>query len=128
MTIPTRELINKVKKELNIEHDKELAELAGVKVGTLTQSIARNSFQYELLIPYLVSKGIDLNVIFSDGFHPDTKQNEILKTLETKYLGYQEYGKMVTENVDKDIQTLIEKYDGLIVVIKDIYKEEGILV
>lgn len=128
MTISARELIDRVKKELGIEHDKDLAEIAKIKIGTLSKAIGRNSFQYEILIPYLVSKGIDLNVIFSDGFHPDTKQNEILKILETKYLRYQEYGKMVTGNVDKDIQTLIEKYDGLIVVIENIYKEEGILV
>lgn len=59
-----RKLIDNVKKELNIEHDKELAELAGIKTGTLTQAIARNSFQFETLIPFLLSKGVDLNRIF----------------------------------------------------------------
>lgn len=59
-----RKLIDNVKKELNIEHDKELAELAGIKIGTLTQAIARNSFQFETLIPFLLSRGVNLNRIF----------------------------------------------------------------
>lgn len=59
-----RKLIDNVKKELNIEHDKELAELVGIKIGTLTQAIARNSFQFETLIPFLLSRGVNLNRIF----------------------------------------------------------------
>lgn len=122
-----RNIINRIKKELNIEHDKELAELSGIKIGTLTQAIARNSFQYEIWIPFLIEKGIDLNILNLDNLTIKTEQPNMLKNLETKYLFYKEYvGLRVVEKLDDDIQALIEKYDGLVVVLENLMEQEGI--
>lgn len=113
-----RKLIDKIKKELNVEHDKELAELAGIKIGTLTQAIARNSFQFETLVPFLVSRGVDLNRIFgtaSDG----SEFQEIADAVKQRCEMYRDFGgHAMIEKFQKDIREKIERYDKILAIIQ----------
>lgn len=111
--LTTRKLIDNVKKELHIEHDKELAELAEIKVGTLTQAIARNSFQFETLIPFLLGRGVDLNRIFvSDGVNTIAKIDPAIIQLESKLLEYNKFSeKFIAGPFKAELEHLYEKYD-----------------
>lgn len=106
-----RKLIDKVKKELNIEHDKELAELSGIKIGTLTQAIARNSFQFETLIPFLVSKGVDLNRIFGTASH-ESEFQEIADAVKHRCELYHDVGgQKMLNSFKEEINEVLERYD-----------------
>lgn len=61
-----RYFLNRIKEETGIKTDKELADAMGVKYGTLTKWVARNSVAKEPMIEFVVSRGIDLNQLFSD--------------------------------------------------------------
>lgn len=67
----TRILLDMIKERAGIRTDKQLAEEMGIKYGALTNWIARNSFQYEPIIIFLLKKGIDLNKIFHPVLLPD---------------------------------------------------------
>ncbi|MFA6188776.1 MAG: helix-turn-helix domain-containing protein [Sulfuricurvum sp.] len=61
-----RLFLNRIKNETDIKTDKELAEAMGVKYGTLTKWLARNSVPKEPMIEFVVSRGLDLNELFAD--------------------------------------------------------------
>jgi len=64
--VDIRYFLNKIKDETGIKTDKELAGAMGVKYGTLTKWVARNSVPKESMIEFVVSRGIDLNQLFAD--------------------------------------------------------------
>lgn len=128
----SHKILNTMKELSGIKADKELAEAMGVKYDTLTKWIARSSIQYEPVIRFAVSRGIDLNQLFTDTINLGkltikTEQPNMLKKLETKYLFYKEHvGLRVVNKLDDDIQTLIEKYDDLVVLLENLMEQEGI--
>ncbi len=61
-----RYLLNQIKEHIGIKTDKELAEAMGVKYGTLTKWIARNSVPQEPTVSFVVKHGIDLTKLFAD--------------------------------------------------------------
>lgn len=67
----TRLLLDTIKEKTGIKTDKQLAEEIGVKYGALTNWIARNSFQYEPIIIFLLKKDVDLNSVFKPVLMPD---------------------------------------------------------
>lgn len=112
-----RELIDRVKKELGIEHDKDLAEIAKIKIGTLTKAIGRNSFQYEIWIPFLIERGVDLNELFggkANTFNissPDMDEH-IIKLVYDKFMYYADNGgRLLTLPFSDSIKEVIEDYD-----------------
>lgn len=60
-----RKFLDLVKMKVDIRTDKELAEEMGVKYTSVTSALARDSIQYELIIKFLLRKGVDLNEVFS---------------------------------------------------------------
>ncbi|MDD3596169.1 helix-turn-helix domain-containing protein [Sulfuricurvum sp.] len=82
----TRLLLDIIKEKTGIRTDKQLAEEIGVKYGALTNWIARDSFQYEPIIIFLLKKNVDLNSVFQPLLLPDLgevirayKNNDISK-------------------------------------------------
>ncbi len=61
-----RFFLNRLKQEVGIKTDKELAEAMGVKYGTLTKWVARNSIPKDPLVEFVVKKGIDLKQLAYD--------------------------------------------------------------
>lgn len=61
-----RYFFNRIKDHIGIKTDKELAEAIGVKYGTLTKWIARNSVPQEPTVSFVVKHGIDLTKLFAD--------------------------------------------------------------
>lgn len=61
-----RYFLNRIKGHIGIKTDKELAEAMGVKYGTLTKWVARNSVPQEPTVSFVVKNGIDLNELFAD--------------------------------------------------------------
>lgn len=61
-----RFFLNRIKEHIGIKTDKELAEAMGVKYGTLTKWIARNSVPQEPTVSFVVKHGIDLTKLFAD--------------------------------------------------------------
>lgn len=61
-----RYFLNLIKEETGIKTDKELAEAMGVKYGTLTKWVARNSLPNEPTVSFVVKRGIDLNKLFAN--------------------------------------------------------------
>ena len=61
-----RYFLNRIKEHIGIKTDKELAEAMGVKYGTLTKWIARNSVPQEPTVSFVVKHGIDLTKLFAD--------------------------------------------------------------
>lgn len=61
-----RYFLNRIKDYIGIKTDKELAEAMGVKYGTLTKWVARNSVPQEPTVSFVVKHGIDLTKLFAD--------------------------------------------------------------
>lgn len=67
----TRLLLDIIKEKTGIKTDKQLAEELEIKYGALTNWIARDSFQYEPIIIFLLKKNVDLNSVFKPVLMPD---------------------------------------------------------
>lgn len=66
--------LNRIKEETGIKTDKELAAAMGVKYGTLSKWIARNSIPRDPLIEFVVEQGIDYKQIVYDGIAESVKR------------------------------------------------------
>lgn len=69
-----RYFLNKIKDKAGIKTDKELADALGIKYGTLTKWLARNSIQHEPVIDFVVKNGIDLNELFADSISDNAER------------------------------------------------------
>lgn len=69
-----RYFLNRLKQEVGIKTDKELAEAMGVKYGTLTKWVARNSIPKDPLVEFVVKKGIDLKQLAYDEISEMTRR------------------------------------------------------
>lgn len=65
--IEINEVLSKLKKELNISRDIDLAGFLEVKPSTLSTWKKRNSIDYRRLISKCLSNGIELNKLFAYG-------------------------------------------------------------
>lgn len=113
---PARDIIDTIKKETGIGTDRALAEEMEVKYPTFANWITRNSLQLELVINYLLQKGIDLNIIFSgtsNNSKPKSRADTpaILNTLITKYESYSRYGTAFLDPFKSDIEKVLADYD-----------------
>lgn len=85
----TRLLLDIIKEKTGIKTDKQLAEEIGVKYGALTNWIARDSFQYEPIIIFLLKKKVDLNSVFTPLLMPDLTDVLIaIKNNDKSNVGY----------------------------------------
>lgn len=69
-----RYFLNRLKQEIGIKTDKDLAEAMGVKYGTLTKWVVRNSIPKDPLIEFAVKQGIDLKQLAYDEVSEMTKR------------------------------------------------------
>lgn len=69
-----RYFLNRLKQEVGIKTDKELAEAMGVKYGTLTKWVARNSIPKDPLVEFVVKQGIDLKQLAYDEISEMTRR------------------------------------------------------
>ncbi|WP_122893095.1 helix-turn-helix domain-containing protein [Arcobacter peruensis] len=79
------EIINRLKKELKFNSDKELYQFMDVKQGTFTNWRARNKIPYENITTICVNNGFNLNYILGSQ-NDDNKvdidyKSEIINTL-----------------------------------------------
>lgn len=63
--LSARKTIDLIKAKLDIDTDKELAATMGVKYGTLTQWVWRNSIPKDPLVEFAQKRGFDLNEILN---------------------------------------------------------------
>lgn len=136
----TRVLLDTIKEKAGIRTDKLLAEAMGIKYGALTNWIARDSFQYEPIVDFLLQRGIDLNEIFikegsstvqnnfsssgismfgqgivNQGSKSDFQNEddlEIINEIKEKISFYREYGgNKFVKNFEADLADLMKIYD-----------------
>lgn len=69
-----RYFLNRLKQEVGIKTDKDLAAAMGVRYGTLTKWVARNSIPKDPLVAFVVKQGIDLKQLAYDEISEMTRR------------------------------------------------------
>ena len=134
-----RAIIDAIKKETGINTDRSLAEEMGIKYPTFANWITRNSLQYDVIIPFCESKGVDMNQIFGEGsitqnnyksgvslfgkgiYNAATAGSDdpISTKFKEKMSFYQENGgKLIIDPFLVELQELYSKYDDKVDTIK----------
>lgn len=121
--LTARSVLDSIKLHLNINTDKELAKEMSMEYGALTSALSRGTIQYHIIIPFLIEKEVDLNIL-SPSWIPTKRNGEegcpvVVQMLEKKYFQYKNYvGTKVMNKLDEDIKALIGKYDDICNVIR----------
>lgn len=117
-----RAIIDAIKKETGINTDRSLAEEMGIKYPTFANWITRNSLQYDVIIPFCESKGVDMNQIFGEGIYNAAtagSDDPISTKFKEKMSFYQENGgKLIIDPFLVELQELYSKYDDKVDTIK----------
>ncbi len=66
MELDLRAILDKIKKNENLNSDKELAQILNIDYNTLRGRIQRNSIPFEILFQYISKNQLDLNELFFD--------------------------------------------------------------
>lgn len=112
-------IINRLKKALKIDTDKELYELMNVKQATFTNWRTRNKIPFEEINTLCVNKNIDLNYIIND-IEPKKKEIdfkksllEIIDNMNDKQLEYMYHLAKAEEIKENELNVDIEKYNNM---------------
>lgn len=112
-----RNILNVLKIKKGVRTDKELADILEIKYGALTNWLARDSVQYELIINFAIKNHIDLNEVFGsdnavfDIQHTDM-DSHIVTIIDEKFKFYSNNGgRLLTAPFSHDLQKLVDEYD-----------------
>jgi len=112
-----RNILNVLKIKKGVRTDTQLAEMLEIKYGALTNWLARNSVQYELIINFAIKNHIDLNEVFSEeniifNIQHTDMDNHIVKVIEEKFKFYADNGgRLITAPFAADLKKIVDSYD-----------------
>lgn len=119
----SRNIVDAMKKETGNGTDRSLAEKMGVKYPTFANWITRDSLQFDIILPFLIEQGVDLNRVFSTAvMDPSAAINEevsefqqLSDEVKQKCEEYRDFGgKKMIESFKADLEEMIKRYDKIL--------------
>lgn len=120
----SRNIVDAIKKETGIGTDRALAVEMEVKYPTFANWITRDSLQFDIILPFLIVRGVDLNRVFNTltntsiaaANEEESEFQQLSDKVKQKCEDYRDFGgKKMIESFKTDVEEMIERYDKILV-------------